>query len=117
MSAGDGTWMPVGTVADVAKQRRVVVELADERQILIIAHEGGFHALDNICIHKQRSMQKGVVLNGRLVCPGHQWAFDLQCGWEAVKNQCQPTYNLRVVDAMVEVDTSSATTVTEAPVR
>ncbi|MDO9174348.1 MAG: Rieske 2Fe-2S domain-containing protein [Actinomycetota bacterium] len=88
-------WHQVGSVADVSKKRKVVVEI-DERQILVVAHEGRFFAFDNICIHRDRELSKGVILNGKLVCPGHQWGFALDTGWEAVKEACQPTHEVRV---------------------
>lgn len=88
-------WRPVGSVADLTKKRKVVLEI-DERQILVVAHEGRFFAFDNICIHRDRELSKGVILNGKLVCPGHQWAFALDTGWEAVKEACQPTHAVRV---------------------
>lgn len=108
-------WIDVGDVATVTKQKRVVVTADDGTPILVLAHDGRFHAMDNICIHRDRELARGVVLNGRLVCPGHQWAFDLTCGWEAVKQQCQPTYQVRVVDGTVQVDQSSRSVLTESP--
>jgi nitrite reductase (NADH) small subunit len=98
--------LEVGTVADVTKRKRVVVE-HEGTQIVVVAHDGRFFALDNICIHRQRELAKGVVLKDRLVCPGHQWAFDLATGWEAVKGECQPTYDVSVVEGTVLVDTES----------
>lgn len=107
-------WLDIGALREVTKARRVVVD--GDEPILVVAHEGSFFAMANICIHKQRELMKGVVLNGRLVCPGHQWAFDLDCGWEAVKNQCQPTYRVRVTeDDRVEVDLHSRTVLLEPP--
>jgi nitrite reductase (NADH) small subunit len=103
----------VGTVAEVTKRKRVVVE-HEGTSILVVAHEGAFYAMDNICIHKDRELVKGVVLNGKLVCPGHQWAFELGTGWEAVKQQCQPTYDVVVSDDMVAVDIASRRTGREA---
>jgi nitrite reductase/ring-hydroxylating ferredoxin subunit/ketosteroid isomerase-like protein len=97
-----GKWVVVGPVADIVKRKKVVVE-TDGRQILIIAHEGQFFAFDNICMHRQRELSKGVILNGKLVCPGHQWAFALDTGWEAVKQECQPTHPVRLTDESVEV--------------
>ena len=64
------------------------------------------------CIHKQCELANGVVLNGKLVCPGHQWAFALDSGWEAIKEECQPTYPVRVVDGIVEVDVTVPATLT-----
>ncbi|MEP7114495.1 MAG: Rieske 2Fe-2S domain-containing protein [Ilumatobacteraceae bacterium] len=107
-----GEWVAVGAAADIVKRKKVVVEIGG-RQILIIAHEGLFFAFDNICIHRQRELSKGVILNGKIVCPGHQWAFALATGWEAVKQECQPTHPVRNTDDSVEVfvaSTSPATT-------
>jgi ketosteroid isomerase-like protein len=43
------------------------------------------------------------------VCPGHQWAFALDTGWEAVKEACQPTFPVRLTDDLVEVQVPIAT--------
>lgn len=110
------TWADVGSAAEVKRARRVVVEGVDGEAVLVLAHEGDFYAFANICIHKQRELAKGVILNDRLVCPGHQWAFDLQCGWEAVKNRCQPTFTVRVNDdERVEVDLASRAVLVDGP--
>jgi len=103
-----------GSVEEVTKKRRVVVSEGDH-QILVYTHEGRFYAMDNLCIHRQREMTKGVVLKGRLVCPGHQWAFDIDSGWESVKQQCQPVYDVEVVDGVVTVETDSRRQITDPP--
>jgi nitrite reductase/ring-hydroxylating ferredoxin subunit/ketosteroid isomerase-like protein len=100
-------WIAVGTVADIIKRKKVVVDI-DGREILVLAHEGQFFAFDNICIHRERELSKGVILNGKIVCPGHQWAFALDTGWEAVKQECQPTHQVQVVDDQVEVCVAAA---------
>jgi nitrite reductase/ring-hydroxylating ferredoxin subunit len=105
-SGGESNWVDVGSTAEVAKRRKVVIDVGEE-QIFVLAHEGDFFALQNICIHRQREISKGVVLNGRIVCPGHQWAFDLRTGWESVKQECQPTYRVRIEDDVVQVDVAS----------
>ena len=102
----ESNWVDVGSTAEVAKRRKVVIEIGDQ-QIFVLAHDGDFFALQNICIHRQREISKGVVLNGRIVCPGHQWAFDLRTGWESVKQECQPTYRVRIEDDVVQVDAGS----------
>jgi nitrite reductase (NADH) small subunit len=108
-------WLEVGKTADVERRRRIAVEHGDT-PIVVIAHEGGFYALDNVCIHKQRELVKGVVLNGRIVCPGHQWSFELGTGWEAKMERCQPIYDVKVEDGVVFVDTESRrTTVAVTP--
>lgn len=95
-------WVAVGSVAEVTKKKKVVVSV-DGIDVLVLAHEGAFFGFQNICIHRDRELSKGVILNGKLICPGHQWAFALDSGYESIKEQCQPTYAVRVVDDVVEV--------------
>jgi nitrite reductase (NADH) small subunit len=102
-------WLTVGTLAELTKAKKKVVTLVDERQILVLVHEGNLYAFDNICVHRDRELHKGVILNGKLVCPGHQWAFALDTGWESIKELCQPTYTVELVGDEVRVDTASRT--------
>jgi nitrite reductase (NADH) small subunit len=103
-----GTWLDIGSHDEVLRRKKFAVETGDGASIVVVAHDGSVYAMDNVCIHKERELVKGVVLRDRLVCPGHQWAFELGSGWEAVKERCQPTYAVRVTDAgRVEVDTAS----------
>jgi nitrite reductase/ring-hydroxylating ferredoxin subunit len=102
-------WLTVGNLAELTKAKKKVVTLEDERQILVLVHEGNLYAFDNLCVHRDRELHKGVILNGKLVCPGHQWAFALDSGWESIKETCQPTYTVELVGDEVRVDTASRT--------
>ena len=95
-------WVPAGSVDDVTKKKKVVVPVGDV-DVLVLAHDGGFFAFQNLCVHRDRELSKGVILNGKLICPGHQWAFALDSGYESIKELCQPTYDVRVHDGVVEV--------------
>jgi nitrite reductase/ring-hydroxylating ferredoxin subunit len=64
-------------------------------------------AFHDICIHKQRHLSDGVILNGRIVCPGHQWSYDLTTGHCAARDRYQPTFRAAVVDGRVQVDVSA----------
>jgi nitrite reductase (NADH) small subunit len=97
-------WHDVGDVADVVKRKKFVVGDGPDAKVVIV-RDNCVYALDNICIHKQRELVKGVVLGDRIVCPGHQWAFNLATGFEAKMARYQPTYPVRVTDdGRVEVD-------------
>lgn len=95
-------WTSVGTIDEVTKRKKVVTEV-DGVEVLVLAHDGRFYGFANRCVHRDRELSKGVVLNGKLICPGHQWAFALDTGYESIKDLCQPTYEVRVVDDRVEL--------------
>jgi nitrite reductase (NADH) small subunit len=98
------SWLDVGDVAEVVKRKKFVVGEGTDAKVVIV-RDNCVYALDNVCIHKQRELVKGVVLGDRIVCPGHQWAFNLATGFEAKMEQYQPTYPVRVTDeGRVEVD-------------
>lgn len=107
-------WMDIAGVDELRRRRKVVVR-HDDVDILVLLHDGVPYAFDNTCIHKGRGLDKGVILNGRLVCPGHQWSFDLGTGCEAVKGECQPTFEVKIEDDRVLVDVSSRAVRRAAP--
>lgn len=73
------------------------------RSVLLCRHDGAICAVDELCPHKNRSMRFGLVFNGNLICPHHQYHFDLQTG--RCNQRCAPihTYEVRVVDGEVWV--------------
>lgn len=71
------------------------------REVVLFWNNGEPGAMDNACIHRERALAQGVLLNGRVVCPGHQWAFDLQTGWCRERERTQPTYVVAVRDGSV----------------
>jgi nitrite reductase/ring-hydroxylating ferredoxin subunit len=101
-----GTWLDVGGYDELRRRRKLVVHHGEE-EILVLVHDGGLYAFVNHCIHRQRELAKGVVLNGRLICPGHQWAFELGTGWESTKGECQPTFEVKVSEGRVLLDVAS----------
>lgn len=56
-----------------------VIALAG-REIAVFHVEGEFHALDNICPHREGPLGDGVVVGHHVVCPWHGWQFDCRTG-------------------------------------
>ncbi len=53
---------------------------AGEKVICVANVDGEFCALDNVCLHRGGPLGQGVVLDGKLVCPWHAWAWDPHTG-------------------------------------
>ena len=80
----------------------MAVQVGDQEIALFLVGEK-VYALADICIHKQRNLSKGTVFNGKVVCPGHQWTFELESGYECDQDAYQPTYDVKVEDGGVHV--------------
>jgi nitrite reductase (NADH) small subunit len=88
-----------------AAGRRVVAGPIGE--IVVLWNDGEPSALVNTCIHKQRKISDGFQFKGRIVCPGHQWSFDVQTGYCKERDKFQPRYDVHVLDGRVAVDADS----------
>lgn len=105
---GGAVWVDVADAAELQERGKLAVAPGDLPLVVLwVADEQRPVALHDVCIHKQRNLSEGVVLNGRLVCPGHQWSFDLATGHCAARDRYQPAYRAQVVDGRVHVDVSA----------
>lgn len=75
----------------------------DGRGVLICREGDELFAVDELCPHENKSMRFGVVFDGVLTCPHHQYRFKLETG--ECNRRCAPaiTYPLEVVDGDVWV--------------
>ena len=95
-------WVPVAAVRDLQRRKKSLVQAGGESIALFMVGTRVF-ALRDVCIHEQRSLSKGAILRDRVVCPGHQWQFDLETGWVEEQERCQPSYDVKVQDGTVYV--------------
>lgn len=103
MSADDEDWVPTVPVEDLRRRRKLKVE-TDQGELALFWHDDCPHALANICVHRDRELVNGTLFDGRVVCPGHQWAFDLESGYCRERERTQPVFPTRVTDGVVEVN-------------
>lgn len=96
-------WVAAAALKDLQRRKKTLVKVGDEDVALFVAGDRVF-ALHDVCIHEQRSLSKGSLLRGRVICPGHQWQFDLETGWVEDQERCQPTYDVKVEDDIVYVN-------------
>ena len=61
-------------------------------------------ALNNVCPHRGGPLAEGTVEHGKIVCPWHQWEFDLVTGAGTPNLKAVP-YALELVgdDVLVEI--------------
>ena len=96
-------WIKATDLGSLKRRKKQLVS-AGGQNIALFYLDGEIYALRDICIHKKRHLSKGLIFQGKVVCPGHQWAFDLKTGWVDQWAKCQPTYKVKVEGEEVFVD-------------
>jgi nitrite reductase (NADH) small subunit len=82
---------------ELARRKRKQVSVAG-CPIALFLVDGEVYALDDTCIHQERSLAKGTLLNGQVICPGHQWKFDPRTGQPEDQDGCLATYAVQVTE-------------------
>ena len=73
--------------------------------------DGEFYAIDNICPHVGGVLHAGKQEGGIIVCPIHQWKFDVKTGKCIWPGECElATFPLKVSgdNILVDLDSPSA---------
>lgn len=68
------------------------------KRICLVLHNGNFYAVQDRCTHNGESLSKGTVNHlGEIICPWHNYCFDLQTGRElSSRSSDLITYPIRV---------------------
>jgi nitrite reductase (NADH) small subunit/3-phenylpropionate/trans-cinnamate dioxygenase ferredoxin subunit len=95
----------VASTEDVIEGIGLCVAVEDKR-LAIFLYQGSYYAIDDACPHRGSSLHEGKVDQGVVLCPWHQWRFDLRTGLSPVNPQSRiETYRIwsEGEDIMVEV--------------
>ena len=95
-------WIRVTEISRLKSRKKLKVTV-DGYDIALFFVDGQVFALRDICIHKKSRLSQGQVFKGHVICPGHQWAFDLKTGWVDAWAKCQPVFPVKVEDDVVYV--------------
>lgn len=65
--------------ADLAAGSSVII-VAGDKEIAVFNYKDKFYALANTCPHKGSPLGEGRIEEGVVICPGHEWRFNLDTG-------------------------------------
>ena len=65
---------------DLEIGKSAIIEVGD-KEIALFNNKGDFYAIDNTCPHRGSPLGEGRIEEGILICPGHEWRFELKSGW------------------------------------
>ncbi len=96
----------LGTRAEMPAENKAK-EFSVGGKMVCVANVGGvISAIDNVCLHRGGPLGTGVVLDGKVVCPWHGWAFDPRTGAVAHNPELKTTtYPLKFEgdDVLIEI--------------
>lgn len=90
-------WFKVAQTSDLQPGEGKTVEPVPGKPIAIFNNHGIFQAIDNTCPHRGGFLSEGTLKENCVVCPLHQWTFDLSTG-ENIRN---PGVKLKIYPAEV----------------
>ncbi len=67
----DESDLPIGKSAIIS---------AGKDEIALFNYKGKYYAINNKCLHNGSSLGEGRIEEGVLICPNHEWRFDLVSG-------------------------------------
>lgn len=95
-------WIETVPLEQLKSATKVVVDVNGTDVLLLWLGEGVV-AMHNRCIHRDRELKPGILLKGRIVCPGHQWSFDLETGYCKERGKSQPVRGVEIRDGVIFV--------------
>ncbi|MET0362117.1 MAG: nitrite reductase small subunit NirD [Sphingobium sp.] len=93
-----GDWLDIGPVDQITPgNARTLPVLGGEEIAIFRQANGDFHALVNSCPHKKGPLSQGIVHDGVVTCPLHNWHISLKTGQALGEDAgCVPVIPLKV---------------------
>lgn len=78
-------WYKVAQIGEIKTGEGKTVEPVHGKPIALLNNNGQFQAIDNTCPHKGGPLSDGTLKDNCVICPWHQWTFNLENG-ENIRN-------------------------------
>jgi nitrite reductase/ring-hydroxylating ferredoxin subunit len=98
-------WTQVGKAEEWPDEGGKLVKVNSKR-ISVYRHENQWYALKDSCPHAGVSLERGPLMDGHVMCPGHGWRFSLKTGEMAGypgADFAVATFPVRVTEGIVEI--------------
>lgn len=75
----DTEYLYAAEVEEIPNSDALIVDV-EGRQVALFQLEDGIFALENFCPHRGGPIGEGLVGDGRVTCPWHEWTFEIRTG-------------------------------------
>lgn len=80
MNAMTGNWVEVGQLDDIPRQGSRCIAAGDLEIAVFRTADDQVFALEDKCPHKNGPLSQGIVHDGCVTCPLHNWVISLETG-------------------------------------
>ena len=95
MNAMTKRWVTVGTVSDIPQRGSRCIKFGDVTIAIFRTADDRIFALEDKCPHKGGPLSQGIVHDGCVACPLHNWVISLEtgsaCGADEGQTSSYPT--------------------------
>lgn len=97
-------WLEIGRIEDIPPLGARVVR-SSEGDIAVFRAKGDeIFALEDRCPHRGGPLSQGIVHNGKVTCPLHNWAINLSNGEAVAPDEgCAKKFPVRIVDGTISL--------------
>jgi nitrite reductase (NADH) small subunit len=98
-------WIKIGSKASLPGPGEAAEFDAAGKMICVANVNGACSAMDNACLHHGAPLGQGVVMDGKVICPWHGWAYDAVSGESDRGNVKVAVYPLKIEgdDVLIEM--------------
>ncbi len=108
MNAVTEAWIRIGMLDDIPRRGARCVKIGPTTIAVFRTTEDGVYALEDKCPHRGGPLSQGIVHDGCVTCPLHNWVISLETGKAQGADEGEiGTFPVRLKEGAVYLDLSS----------
>lgn len=102
-------WQRVGTINDIPRRGARCVQNGDMTIAIFRTSDDRIFALEDKCPHKNGPLSQGIVHDGCVTCPLHNWVISLESGLAQGADEGETrAFPIKIDDETILIDLSKA---------
>lgn len=102
-------WQSIGTINDIPRRGARCVQNGDMTIAVFRTSDDQIFALEDKCPHKNGPLSQGIVHDGCVTCPLHNWVISLESGLAQGADEGETqAFPIKIDDETILIDLSKA---------
>ncbi len=107
-------WYAVGSIADIPRRGARCVRNGEKTIAVFRTADDRIFALEDKCPHRNGPLSQGIVHDGCVTCPLHNWVIALETGLaQGADEGGTPTYPVRIEGQTIMIGLAPSRAITE----